>query len=52
MANLRRGNNDPVKMTGVFEVQNGEKFAKFTPKLVTVKSQSRTIGSKLKLISN
>lgn len=52
MANLRRGNNDPVKMNGVFEVQNGEKFAKFTPKLVTVKSQNRTIGSKLKLISN
>jgi hypothetical protein len=52
MANLRRGNNDPVKMTGIFEIQNGENFKEFTPKVVAVKPQNPMIESKLKLISN
>jgi len=52
LANLRRGNNEPVKLTGVFEVNNGGQFEEFIPKSVTVKSQNRAVEPKLKLLSN
>lgn len=40
LANLRRGNTEPIKLIGVFETHNGEEFKEFTPKEIIVKSKN------------
>jgi hypothetical protein len=52
MANFRRENNDPIKLTGVFEINNAGEFEEFIPKSVKIKSQNKIKEPKLKLIRN
>lgn len=50
LVNLKLGNNSPIKMTGMIEMINGERFKEFNQKSITIKSQNQ-IMKKPKLIS-